>query len=80
MRDNLVMHFYCSECGKRLELEYPKEWKKTHESAKNPPEPTGADCLHVPKLLIKPCSHCIEKYTRPAKKLFDAINEMKVDG
>ena len=77
MRTNLILHFHCSECGKRLEVCYPKETRKKpveSEYGEVDDEPTGADCFYPPAVSIRPCRYCIEKYTEPARKLQAALS------
>jgi hypothetical protein len=80
MRTNLIMHFHCSECGNQLKLKNESEGAKKpvyHDDTyrtQEPKEPTGAACYYTPKISIEPCKRCIEKYTKPAKQLVDAIN------
>jgi len=80
MRTNLIMHFHCAECGKQLHIDdKPKMEPKYHYDdfpSQKPKEPTGAACHYTPKISVKPCSNCIEKYTGPAKKIVDAISAM----
>lgn len=79
MRTNLIMHFFCSECGNQLrfaEDDQGVEPKRDIHFDQSPKKPTGATCQYANKLRIVPCKVCIEKYTLPAKKLIDSINEL----
>jgi hypothetical protein len=83
MRTNLILHFYCSECGNRLNIKTNGDEKVENDNGfgngfnESPKEPTGAECRYVPDIQIDPCVYCIEKYTRPAKALVDALSELK---
>lgn len=80
MRTNLVMRFNCSECGNQLILRLPEESAEPIElplRCENPPKPVGANKLNAGLIMIKPCAHCIEKYTGPAKKLAEAIKTIQ---
>lgn len=79
MRTNFITHFFCSTCGKQLELVYESDIKTTSEKFEEqiPVEPTGASCLYNSKIFIKPCQDCIDKYTLPAKKLIEVIKQIE---
>lgn len=81
MRNNLVMQFNCAECGNVLDLVLGRDEQVRSKECLAmdavPKLPTGCELRAVPPVQIKPCRHCIEKYTGPAKKLMDAINELK---
>ena len=77
MRTNLIMHFFCSECGSQLsfaETDQGVEPKRDIHFDQSPKEPTGAACQYASKLRIVPCKFCIEKYTGTAKQLMAAID------
>lgn len=81
MRNNLVMRFRCSECGRLLNLCYEKDVDREkhdgmHIETSSPPEPTGAAMVVNNSLYIEPCRNCIEKHTGPAKKLAAAIKSL----
>lgn len=81
MRNNLIFEIHCSECGSRVELVFGRDSKSKATDPlcfdNKPKQPTGADCMYMPKIQVKPCSVCIEKYTAPAKKLIKAIDELR---
>ena len=78
MRTNLIMHFHCSECGKILNVCYAKEAKKpVYNSSNTEKDPTGALCMYPEKISVEPCKACIDTYTIPAKKLMDALEDLK---
>ena len=78
MRRNLILHFHCSECGRRLEL--TTQGERTAEPVgadkKEDDEPTGADCFYPPVISVRPCRYCIEKHTGPAEQLLKALKEL----
>ncbi len=77
MRTNLITHFYCSHCGNQLNVCYDEEKspRKVEAQHQTEIEPTGAACRYN-KILVEPCRHCIEKHTKPAKALANAIKEL----
>ena len=86
MRNNLITRFYCSECGERLILLDEDEQKVENKiysygrfDKEEPVNDIGA-CNRVIKIQVEPCRQCIDKYTAPAKKLLDGINELTKAG
>jgi hypothetical protein len=79
MRTNLITHFYCSNCGNQINFDYDKDDspKKVEANRQTETEPTGA-CCRYNRILVEPCKHCIEKHTRPAKDLANAIKALAV--
>jgi len=73
-RNNLIMHFECTECGNRLNIS-SKINEPDHYSSltENPKLETGANNHVTPVVGIYPCNNCIEKYTKPAEKLVEAL-------
>ncbi len=78
MRTNLIMHFHCSVCGEILNICYKEDAHKIIQNRKDfDAEPTGAMCMYHETISVEPCKMCINKFTEPAKKLIDAIDELK---
>lgn len=76
MRNNLMMHFHCAECGDILDIALNEE-RSTLKNEFVSGEPTGAACYHVPRISVKPCKRCIEKYTAPAEAMVRAVKAMQ---
>lgn len=74
MRANLITTFHCYDCGNRLEVDYGRETKLS--SSHSPDDPTGAAVCYN-QVVVRPCRNCIEKYTRPARKLVEAVREIQ---
>jgi len=81
MRNNLIMHFHCAECGTVLELVHPAQAaapKPYLSSAAyidgHTPEPTGAAVCYVSPVFVAACKACITKHTGPAIALAKAIS------
>jgi len=82
MRNNLVLQFYCSECGALLDIKRQAEQtvkcEFTTTDIDNPPLPTGGCMEKVPGIQVVPCRKCITKYTGPAKAMVLALKDMQV--
>lgn len=81
MRTNLVLKFYCSECGDVLNIVTDYEKKslpKPEESILRdvPNMPTGARMHQPDAIYIEPCVRCAEKINGPAIRLMKALNEV----
>jgi len=85
MRNNLVVHFHCSECGRRLNISLEgnakakptNQSKRAHYTEDIPKHDTGAHARELEPIQIEPCEFCIEKYTEPSRKLIEALNQIK---
>jgi len=77
MREQLIMSFACSACGRGLTLRTDEEQEvdNTQDSGRLG-DPTGAKVRYVTPIQINPCQHCIEAKTKPAEKLAQAIKEL----
>ena len=76
MRKNLLMHFHCSECGGILDIALDSDRTEPKDLYVEG-EPTGAMCYHAPRISVEPCKGCIEKYTKPAKAMVQAVKAMQ---
>jgi hypothetical protein len=84
MRTNLIMHFHCAECGSVLNLREPSEEKVPNERYESgvwagrghDKEPTGAAVRYVEAVQVEPCRVCIDRYTGPAKRLAEAMQQL----
>lgn len=74
MRSNLITQFFCSECGRQLNIKYDNDDVPT-AIRRGDVSITDAECRYN-QIYIEPCCFCIEKHTKPAKKLAEAINQL----
>lgn len=75
MRQNLIFHLHCSECGSILNMRTYNEKRTEPHDLIIDGEPTGAACNYS-RISVEPCRQCIEKHTRPAKQLSSAIEAL----
>lgn len=85
MRQYLITAFYCSKCGKALEIPYnDKVCDRAIKATKNtidmgPSPPTGADCRYTGIMYIEPCHKCTKELSLPmdlARKLKEVLEEI----
>tara|TARA_Y100000782_G_C9980192_1_gene179812 strand:+ start:43 stop:291 length:249 start_codon:yes stop_codon:yes gene_type:complete len=77
IRTNLVTHFICNECGANLEVALDSE-KRSEKDGRDNLRVTGAAKSDI-SIQVKPCRSCIEKHTKPAAKLLEAIKELSAN-
>ncbi len=75
------MQFFCSDCGSVLNLKDESDEVVPNKNIRDidqvPPLPTGAALRFTDPIQIVPCKQCIDKYVGPARKLMEAIGDMK---
>ena len=78
----LVQRFACSECGEPLSFVYPSQSKETPKHVPQigtrdfVDEPENYESMKPETISVEPCRFCIEKYTKPSKKLAEAVLEL----
>lgn len=78
MRNKLIVSFNCTDCGGQLHFSYePRKDVKGKYDASG--DPTGAEVCYAPNMWVEPCRHCIEKHTKPAKQLAEALENFKAN-
>ena len=77
IRTNLVTHFICNECGSNLEVALDSE-KRSENGERDDLRITGAAKSDI-SIQVKPCRGCIEKHTKPAAKLLEALKELSAN-
>lgn len=80
VRENLIMTFACSECGRKLTLRRAHQEEVKSEAPRSTDDPSGAYCRYAETVQVDPCRHCIEAKTGPAEKLAAAIRELTGEG
>ena len=74
MRDTLITRFICAGCGSKLRLVNASEAKKkvNDVSLWDREDPTGGTVSYN-KIIIAPCSGCVERLTGPARQLASSL-------
>lgn len=80
VRENLIMTFACSECGRKLTLRRADRERVESEEPQSPEDPPRRQCRYAETVQVDPCRHCIEAKTGPAEKLAAAIRELTGEG